>query len=110
MKESFQFQSAQRHRKEFKTTFRVREGDETRIIAMQGKTFYNSGAPLMLGVLSDATPASQSAAAGGRSGACAEKINPSRKLNAGIFGYSAGQPIQLLMNLNTNSSHSLFFF
>jgi PAS domain-containing protein len=56
-------QNAQRHRKEFKTTFRVREGDETRIIAMQGKTFYNSGAPLMLGVLSDATPASQSAAA-----------------------------------------------
>ena len=55
-------QNAQRHRKEFKTTFRVRQGDETRIIAMQGKTFYNSGAPLMLGVLSDATPASQPAA------------------------------------------------
>ena len=30
---------------------------------IQGKTFYNSGAPLMLGVLSDATPASRSAAA-----------------------------------------------
>jgi PAS domain-containing protein len=55
-------QSAQRHRKEFKTTFRVRRGDETRIIAMQGKTFYNSGAPLMLGVLSDATPAGEPAA------------------------------------------------
>ena len=55
-------QNAQRHRKEFKTTFRVRQGDETRIIAMQGKTFYNSGTPLMLGVLSDATPASQPAA------------------------------------------------
>jgi hypothetical protein len=39
----------------------MRQGDETRIIEMQGKTFYNSGAPLMLGVLSDATPASQSA-------------------------------------------------
>jgi PAS domain-containing protein len=55
-------QSAQRHRKEFKTTFRVRQGNETRIIAMQGKTFYNSGTPLMLGVVSDATPASQPAA------------------------------------------------
>jgi len=56
-------QTAQRHRKEFKTTFRVRQGDETRIIEMQGKTFYNSGAPLMLGVLSDVTPASQTATA-----------------------------------------------
>lgn len=52
-------QDAQRHRKEFKTTFRVRHGDDTRIIAMQGKTFYNNGFPLMLGVLSDATPTSE---------------------------------------------------
>jgi PAS domain-containing protein len=49
-------QAAQRHRKDFKTTFRVRQGDGTRIVAMQGKTFYNGGSPLMLGVLSDATP------------------------------------------------------
>jgi PAS domain-containing protein len=55
-------QSAQRHRKDFKTTFRVRRGDDTRIIVMQGKTFYNSGAPLMLGVLSDGTPAAEFAA------------------------------------------------
>jgi PAS domain-containing protein len=52
-------QAAQRHRKDFKTTFRVRQGDGTRIVAMQGKTFYNSGSPLMLGVLSDATPADE---------------------------------------------------
>jgi PAS domain-containing protein len=56
-------QTAQRHRKELKAIFRVRQGEETRIIEMQGKTFYNSGAPLMLGVLSDATPASHSATA-----------------------------------------------
>ncbi|MGC2744798.1 MAG: MEDS domain-containing protein [Candidatus Angelobacter sp.] len=56
-------QSAQRHRKDFKTTFRVRRGDDTRIIMMQGKTFYNAGAPLMLGVISDATPAWEPAAA-----------------------------------------------
>jgi PAS domain-containing protein len=51
-------QTAQRHRKDFKTTFRVRQGqgEGTRIVAMQGKTFYNGGAPLMLGVLSDVTP------------------------------------------------------
>jgi PAS domain-containing protein len=55
-------QAAQRHRKEFKTTFRVRQGDSTRIVAMQGKTFYNSGSPLMLGVLSDVTPAAENKA------------------------------------------------
>lgn len=52
-------QSAQRHRKDFKTTFRVRRGENTRIIVMQGKTFYNSDSPLMLGVLSDGTPAAE---------------------------------------------------
>lgn len=49
-------QAAQRHRSNFKITFRVRHGESTRIVTMQGKTFYNSGSPLMLGVLSDATP------------------------------------------------------
>jgi len=49
-------QAAQRHRSNFKITFRVRHGESTRIVAMQGKTFYNNGTPLMLGVLSDATP------------------------------------------------------
>jgi hypothetical protein len=52
-------QAAQRHRKDFKTTFRVRQGDGTRIVAMQGRTFYNSGSPLMLGVLSDVTPTAE---------------------------------------------------
>jgi PAS domain-containing protein len=56
-------QLAQRRRKDLKTTFRVRRGDDTRIIVMQGKTFYNSGAPLMLGVLSDGTPAAKFSAA-----------------------------------------------
>jgi PAS domain-containing protein len=56
-------QSAQRHRKDFKVTFRVRRGDDTQIILMQGKTFYNGGAQLMLGVISDATPALEPAAA-----------------------------------------------
>ena len=52
-------QAAQRHRKDFKTTFRVRQGDGTRIVTMQGRTFYNSGSPLMLGVLSDVTPTAE---------------------------------------------------
>jgi PAS domain-containing protein len=52
-------QTAQRHRKEFKTTFRVHQGDSTTIVAMQGKTFYNGGSPLMLGVISDVTPAAE---------------------------------------------------
>ena len=50
-------QAAQRHRKDFATTFRVRHGDDTRIIAIQGRTFFNGGTPIMLGVLSDVTPA-----------------------------------------------------
>jgi PAS domain-containing protein len=56
-------QSAQRHRKDFKVAFRVRRDDDTRIIVMQGKTFYNGGTPLMLGVISDGTPALEAAAA-----------------------------------------------
>jgi PAS domain-containing protein len=50
-------QAAQRHRKDFTTSFRVRQGEETRIIGIQGKTFYNNGCPIMLGVLTDETPA-----------------------------------------------------
>jgi PAS domain-containing protein len=60
---SARLQTAQRHRKDFKVAFRVRRGNDTRIILMQGKTFYNGGAPLMLGVLSDGTPAMEFAAA-----------------------------------------------
>ena len=55
-------QTAQRHRKDFKVAFRMRRGDDTRIIVMQGKTFYNGGTPLMLGVVSDDTPAVEVAA------------------------------------------------
>jgi PAS domain-containing protein len=50
-------QSAQRHRADFATTFRIRRGEDTRIIQIQGKTFYNSGSPIMLGVFTDVTPA-----------------------------------------------------
>jgi len=49
-------QEAQRNRRDFKTAFRIRQGEETRIVEIQGKTFYNSGTPIMLGVLADATP------------------------------------------------------
>ena len=54
-----QLQGAQRHRKDFGAKFRIRQGEETRMIAIQGRTFYNSGFPIMLGVLSDVTPAPQ---------------------------------------------------
>jgi PAS domain-containing protein len=57
-----QLQGAERHRKEFSAKFRVRQGEETRIIAIQGKTFYNNGTPIMLGVLSDVTPLVQNIA------------------------------------------------
>ena len=50
-------QAAQRHRTDFKANFRVRRGDDTRVIQIQGKTFYNSGSPIMLGVFTDVTPA-----------------------------------------------------
>ncbi|HXA86220.1 MAG TPA: MEDS domain-containing protein [Candidatus Dormibacteraeota bacterium] len=50
-------QAAQRHRTDFTTTFRIRLGEDTRIIQIQGKTFYNSGSPIMLGVFTDVTPA-----------------------------------------------------
>lgn len=50
-------QAAQRYRRDFTTTFRIGRGDETRIIQIQGKTFYNSGSPIMLGVVTDVTPA-----------------------------------------------------
>jgi PAS domain-containing protein len=54
-----QLQAAQRHRKDFAAKFRVRQGEETRMIDIQGRTFYNNGFPIMLGVLSDITPAPQ---------------------------------------------------
>jgi PAS domain-containing protein len=50
-------QAAQRHRTDFAAKFRIRRGEDTRIIEIQGKTFYNSGSPIMLGVFTDVTPA-----------------------------------------------------
>jgi PAS domain-containing protein len=49
-------QAAQRHRTDFKANFRVRRGNDTRVIQIQGKTFYNGGSPIMLGVFTDVTP------------------------------------------------------
>ena len=71
-----QLQAAQRHRKDFATSFRVRREQETRILSMRGKTFYNNGAPIMLGVLSDATPATN--ATGHRDSPGIESDPPSR--------------------------------
>lgn len=68
-------QAAQRHRSDFKITFRVRHGEGTRVVAMQGKTFYNNGSPLMLGVLSDVTPTAE-APAPDASNLATEKIVP----------------------------------
>ncbi len=43
-------------RKEFVTEFRMSLDSETRVFAIRGKTIYNDGQPLVLGVLSDVTP------------------------------------------------------
>jgi PAS domain-containing protein len=43
-------------RKEFVTEFRTSVGPETRVFSIRGKTAYNDGQPLVLGVLSDVTP------------------------------------------------------
>ena len=50
-------QQAQRHRREFTAHFRIGNEDETKLIHMQGTTFYNAGRPIMLGIVSDITPA-----------------------------------------------------
>lgn len=44
-------------RKEFVVEFRVHREDEFRMLSMRGKTLFNGGHPLMLGILSDVTPA-----------------------------------------------------
>jgi PAS domain-containing protein len=49
-------QQARKGRREFVASFRIRRGDETRILEIRGKTLYNGGYPLVLGVLSDVTP------------------------------------------------------
>jgi PAS domain-containing protein len=43
-------------RKEFVTEFRMSLGDQARVFSIRGKTAYNDGQPLVLGVLSDVTP------------------------------------------------------
>jgi PAS domain-containing protein len=43
-------------RKEFVTEFRTSVGPETRVFSIRGKTAFNDGQPLVLGVLSDVTP------------------------------------------------------
>jgi KaiC/GvpD/RAD55 family RecA-like ATPase len=43
-------------RKEFVVDFRVSRGSETRMLAIRGRTFYNGGQPIVLGVVSDTTP------------------------------------------------------
>lgn len=46
-------------RKEFVTEFRANCGDDIRVFSIRGKTVYNGGQPLVLGVVSDATPTAQ---------------------------------------------------
>ncbi len=46
-------------RKEFVTEFRINIEGEVRVLSIRGRTVYNGGQPLILGVLSDLTPASR---------------------------------------------------
>jgi PAS domain-containing protein len=52
---------AQRGRENFAVAFRIRDGEATRVLQIRGKAFYNSGSPIMLGVLLDLTPAEKAA-------------------------------------------------
>lgn len=54
-------EQAQKGRRNFAVTFRVRDGEAIRLLEIRGKTFYNAGSPIMLGVLLDVTPAEQAA-------------------------------------------------
>jgi PAS domain-containing protein len=49
-------------RKEFAAEFRVKRGAEIRVMATDGKLYYNSGQPLVIGVVSDITASRQSVA------------------------------------------------
>lgn len=49
-------QQAQRSRRDFTAGFRIRNGESTRLMEIRGKTLYNAGSPMMLGVLLDVTP------------------------------------------------------
>ena len=49
-------------RKEFTVQFRVRQdGGKSMLLSAQGKTFFNSGQPLLVGILSDLTPSQRRA-------------------------------------------------
>jgi PAS domain-containing protein len=54
-------EQAQRGRRNFAVTFRIRDGEAIRLLEIRGKTFYNAGSPIMLGVLLDVTPAENAA-------------------------------------------------
>ncbi|HZU42715.1 MAG TPA: MEDS domain-containing protein [Terriglobales bacterium] len=43
-------------RKEFVAEFRIDRNGETRLLSIRGKTYYNHGQPVILGILSDVTP------------------------------------------------------
>lgn len=43
-------------RKEFVAEFRINRDGETRLLSIRGKTYYNHGQPVILGILSDVTP------------------------------------------------------
>ncbi|HET9181003.1 MAG TPA: MEDS domain-containing protein [Candidatus Angelobacter sp.] len=53
---SSSLEQAQRSRRSFTAGFRIRNGESTRLLEIRGKTFYNAGSPIMLGVLLDVTP------------------------------------------------------
>ena len=44
-------------RKEFVVEFRLKRDDGIHVLSIRGKAFYNNGQPLVIGVLSDVTPA-----------------------------------------------------
>src|SRR5437868_1968077 len=49
-------------RKEFTVNFRVRQdGGKSTLLSAQGKTFFNSGQPLLVGILTDLTPSQRRA-------------------------------------------------
>jgi len=50
-------------RKEFAAEFRINRGGETRLLSIRGKTYYNHGQPVILGIVSDVTPPAPARAA-----------------------------------------------
>ena len=48
---------ARKGTKLFVTEFRIADSGQSRVISIRGRTFYNGGQPLILGVLSDITSA-----------------------------------------------------